>query len=483
MFSQPHVRSALLSAFAVLLLLVISAGAPGAGVTQATSSSPAAPPGPAATLPCNLLTPFNASNFPSFPNVNNALLPYVPGTKLVLEGRVNVGGQPVDHQVILIITDLTKMVHGVKTVVLWDRDFNTNVLTESELAFHAQDNAGNVWNLGEYPAQYVGGAFTDAPDTWIEGLVSTQGKASAQGGMVIPGNPQVATPKFLQAFADGIIGDCGQVSEVNKQHVCNPIGCYDNVLVIDETSPPEIGTQQKYYAPGVGNFLIGATDNDPQGETLVLSQTLHLGRDDCIAARQAALALEDQAYNHDNSQTVYAKTKAGITAGYGPMESTGFCETIVTTPTPTPSETPTPTETPTTTPVPTPQPGSNPNVYLAMIAHIDAPKVPPAIYDGCKSDPNPAGATNFPVRIVNVDKVAEIVTLQNISDKTVSLEDWNMCSLNTNQDHDQIFGTIAPGQTRSFPNVGSPNVWNNTQRNDGALYNAAGFLVSYWVDQ
>jgi len=118
-----------------------------------------------------------------------------------------------------------------------------------------------------------------------------------------------------------------------------------------------------------------------------------------------------------------------------------------------------------------------------MVSHILAPVVPPAIYDGCKSDPNPAGASNFPVRIVNVDKVAEIVSLQNISDKTVSLEDWNMCSLNTNQDHDQIVGTIAPGQTRSFPNVGSPNVWNNTQRNDGALYNAAGFLVSYWVDQ
>jgi hypothetical protein len=79
--------------------------------------------------------------------------------------------------------------------------------------------------------------------------------------------------------------------------------------------------------------------------------------------------------------------------------------------------------------------------------------------------------------------VNEVVTLQNVSDKTVSLEDWNMCSLATNQDHDQIFGTIGPGQTRTFPNVGGAPVWNDNTRNDGALYNAAGFLVSYWVDE
>ncbi len=451
MFSQPRARSALLSAFAVLLLFVISAGAPSTSVSQATTSSPA---GAAAVGPthCDVNTAFNASSFPdpiNVPNVNNPLLPYVPGTKLILDGRINVGGQPLAHQVVLIVTDLTKMVHGVRTVVLWDRDFNTGALTESELAFHAQDNAGNVWNLGEYPAQYAGGAFTQAPDTWFEGL------DSGLAGMVIPGNPQVGALTFLQAYAPGIIWDCGRVSAVNQQHVCNVIGCYDNVLVVDETSVGEAGTQQKFYAPGVGNFQIGAINNDPQGETLVLSETVHLSRDECIDARNNALALEDQAYNHDTSQTVYAKTKPAAT----------------------------PTATP-TTPTPTPIGTAGTSLFLPIAAkNVVGQLPPPAIYDGCKSDPNPGGAANFPVRIVNVDKIAERVTLQNVSSATISVEDWNMCSLSTNRDHDQIFGTIAPGETRSFPNIGDPNVWNNTQRNDGALYNAAGFLVSYWVDQ
>jgi hypothetical protein len=82
-----------------------------------------------------------------------------------------------------------------------------------------------------------------------------------------------------------------------------------------------------------------------------------------------------------------------------------------------------------------------------------------------------------------VGKINEIVTLQTVGDTAVSLVDWNMCSINGNQDHDQFSGAIAPGQTRSFPNIGGSPVWNDNERNDSALYKAAGYLVSYWVDQ
>ena len=39
-----------------------------------------------------------------------------------------------------------------------------------------------------------------------------------------------------------------------EQKTCVPVGCYENVMIIDERSPlePESGHQLKYYAPGVG---------------------------------------------------------------------------------------------------------------------------------------------------------------------------------------------------------------------------------------
>ena len=348
-----------------------------------------------------------------------------------------------EHQIITIVTDMTKVINGVHTVVLWDRDMSPNLqgqleVTELELAFHAQDTAGNPWNLGEYPAVYTGGVFTEAPDTWFAGLPTANGQPAAKAGNILPGNPQVGTPSFLQAYAaPDVILDCGQVSKT-AQHICNITGCYDNAVIIEEVSPPDPGSQLKYYAPGVGNFQVDPQGGDPLGETLVLSKTIHLSREDCLAARQAVLALEDQAYHHDNTQTVYAKTAA--------MQSTGFCEAIVPTVTPTTTATPTATA----TPVPTPPAAPDTNTFLPLVAkEIVTP--PPEFYDGCKSDPNPAAASNYPVRIVTVDKIAEKVTLENVSDATVLLDDWNLCSINGNQDHDQIGGAIAPHADADIP--------------------------------
>ena len=67
---------------------------------------------------------------------------------LVLEGQASRGGGGAPHRVTFIVTDLTKVINGVRTVVVWDRDVSNGQLVESELAFFAQDNVGRVWNLG-----------------------------------------------------------------------------------------------------------------------------------------------------------------------------------------------------------------------------------------------------------------------------------------------------------------------------------------------
>ncbi len=417
MFSHPHVRSALLSSLVTLLLLLTIAGFPGASVGQATTLSQAPAAVPAATLECPQSPTFNANNFPASPKVDNTLYPLVPGTQFVLLGHSNRTGEVLPHEIRFTVTDLTKVVNGVKTWVLWDLDINNSVLLEAELAFQAQDTSGNVWVLGEYPEEYKAGQKS-APSTWIAG------KNQALGGVLVPGNPQVSSTKFLEAYAPpDIIYDCGQIAAVGSRNpaMCVPVGCFDtNVLEVDETSPldPPGSVQLKYYAPGVGNFQIGAL-NDPEGETQKLVSMVQL-----------------------SPATATATPLPGTTRSYYvPLASQ---------PLPTPTATPT---------------------------------VPPAVYDYCKSDPNPAGASNYPVRIVKVDKIKEEVTLQNVSGAPVSVDDWNLCSLNGNQDHDQIGGVIQAGQTRTFPNIGTPDIWNDTQRDDAALYNAAGYLVSYWVDQ
>lgn len=147
---------------------------------------------------------------------------------------------------------------------------------------------------------------------------------------------------------------------------------------------------------------------------------------------------------------------------------------LVTKPFPTPTRTATATATNTPQPTPTRTP----------IPPTATPTLPPPTYNNCQADPNPAAAPNYPVWIVTVIKDAnpEIVRLRNTSTTSVNLDGWHMCSITGNQEHTGIGGTLAPGETRDYPYAGSGFIWNNTSRDDGALYTPDGRLVSYWVD-
>jgi hypothetical protein len=106
------------------------------------------------------------------------------------------------------------------------------------------------------------------------------------------------------------------------------------------------------------------------------------------------------------------------------------------------------------------------------------PTLPPPTFNGCQADPNPAAAPHYPIRIMSINKVAETVTLQNVSTTAISLSGWTMCSITGNQQH-PIGGTLAAGQSQTFPGPAG-SIWNNTAEDDGALYNPSGQLVSYF---
>jgi hypothetical protein len=212
--------------------------------------------------------------------------------------------------VISTVTDMTKMINGVRVVVIVEKDINEGDLQEAELAFQAQDNAGNLWNLGEYPEEYDDGKFDGAPDTWISGL------ERAEAGNLMLADPQLGTPEYLQGWSPDIdFLDCAKVSKM-EQKTCVPVGCYEKVMIIDERSPlePESGHQLKYYASGVGTVRVGFVD-DPEGETLVLAEASRLSPEDLAKVRQEALKLEKNAYERSKpyAQTQPMEALPGVT--------------------------------------------------------------------------------------------------------------------------------------------------------------------------
>jgi hypothetical protein len=234
--------------------------------------------------------------------VDNQWLPLVPGTQFVFDGTANRGKGTGAHRVIFTVTDVTKSIDGVRTAVIWDRDIQDGELVEEELAFVAQDEGGNVWNLGEYPEEHENGKFAGAPNTWLSG------RQRAAAGVAMRAEPKVGTSSYLQGYAPEIqFEDKAQVSK-EHQHTCVPAGCYDDVLVVDEWNPleqPDDGHQFKFHAPGVGVVRIEARGGVEQ-ETLVLTKLRHLSRKELAEARHRALELDRRAY--DVAKDVYRGT-------------------------------------------------------------------------------------------------------------------------------------------------------------------------------
>jgi hypothetical protein len=224
-------------------------------------------------------------------NITNNFLPIAPGSTFTLTGTANRGGGGNAHQVIFTVTEVTKMVNGVRTVVLWDRDIQEGVVVEEELAFWAQDDSGNVWLMGEYPEEHEGKKVS-APSAWLAGV------QQATAGILMRTNPKLNTSTYKQGEApQSDFLDLAKVFAVD-QHLTVPVGTFDGVLVIDEWDPnnqPADGHQFKYHAPGVGIVQVTARGGDEQ-ETLVATEHRQLTPEELAAANARALELDTRAY-------------------------------------------------------------------------------------------------------------------------------------------------------------------------------------------
>jgi hypothetical protein len=234
---------------------------------------------------------FKRAHFSHSIRIDNEFVPLLPGTQLVLKGRVSQGKASLSHRIVITVTHLTKVIDGVRTVVVWERDFDGAQLAESELAFEAQDDAGNVWNLGEFPEEFDHGRFQGAPSTWIAGL------SGATPGILMLAAPRVDTPSYSEGRAPKVgFADEAKVHQTAAT-TCVPVRCFHNVLVIDEFSPldPTGGHQLKSYAPGVGNIRVTPVGGE-QREELVLTSISHLGEEAAEAVCQQALKLDHRAF-------------------------------------------------------------------------------------------------------------------------------------------------------------------------------------------
>jgi hypothetical protein len=273
-----------------------------ASATTATATSAAATTGSAARQ--REVEDFDPRNFDRSAEIDNEWFPLTPGTRFVYEGAAVENGKRVPHRVVFTVTDLTKMINGVRAVVIADKDYSDGQLIESELTFFAQDRERNVWHLGQYRETYDEMEFVGGR-VWLDGYLE-----GAKAGIMMPAEPRLGTPSYSEGYAPAPFNwtDRGRVYQVG-QKTRVPVGSYDDVLVIEEFNQEEPNAfQLKYYARNVGIVRVGWRGDDQSEETLQLVERVQLDQEALARARADALELEKRAY-------IYARTPPAERSG------------------------------------------------------------------------------------------------------------------------------------------------------------------------
>jgi hypothetical protein len=297
------VMPAAVSLLALALLGCSQSGNPGsAGRTTATPSGRGSPTDASATAPVVAGDYARAAFTAGSAHIDNRWMGYRVGRQWEMRGSALDGEQTIQRRVVATVTDLTKRVDGVRTAVLYEEDFDDGALVEAEISFYAQDAAGNVWHMGEYPEEYENGRFVGAP-TWIAG------QAGATAGVMMRAEPRAGTAPYAEGYAPAPVNwdDHAKVLRTGER-VCVSTGCYHKVTEIAEFEPDvPRAFQNKFYAPGVGNVAVGWSGaNEDDHETLHLVRLRHLSAAQQAQIRHRALVLQASAYRH--SPGVYGRT-------------------------------------------------------------------------------------------------------------------------------------------------------------------------------
>ena len=167
------------------------------------------------------------------------------GAYCILEPGYRLHFQSGKDTLIVSVLEETKLVDGVTTRVVEERETEGGQLAEVSRNYFAIDSAtGDVYYFGEDVDEYKNGKVTGHEGAWLSGV------HGATFGLIVPGAPR-AGDRYYQESAPKVAMDRAEVVAVNAE-VKVPAGVFKNCLHTKESSALESGTEDKYYAPGVG---------------------------------------------------------------------------------------------------------------------------------------------------------------------------------------------------------------------------------------
>jgi len=169
---------------------------------------------------------------------SNAYIILTPGYQLSYKN-----GNDTDTVTVL---NETKVIDGVETRVVEDREMKNGQLIELTRDYYAIDSATNdVYYFGEDVDVYRNGKVTGHEGAWLSGV------KGAKFGLMMPGKPRVGQ-RFYEEQAPGVGMDRAEIVS-DSERVTTAAGAFEKCIHTLETSALEKNmADHKWYAAGVG---------------------------------------------------------------------------------------------------------------------------------------------------------------------------------------------------------------------------------------
>ena len=171
-------------------------------------------------------------------NVDNPYFPLVPGLVIHLAED--------DETVVISVLDETKVVDGVETRVVEERETEDGELTEISRNYFATDKTtGDVYYFGEDVDVYEDEKVASHEGAWLSGV------DGAKFGLMMPGKPTLGD-KYYQEVSPEEAMDRAEIVKLDTT-LKTPLRTFTGVVYCRETSPLEGNeVSHKWYARGVG---------------------------------------------------------------------------------------------------------------------------------------------------------------------------------------------------------------------------------------
>jgi len=221
------------------LVVVVAVPAFGCSSTESSAGKPALP---------------DVSGVTFVAEVTNPLFPLPVGSKRTYELKTVEGTERVEIEVLAE----SKTIMGARAVVVKDVAYLNDVIVEETKDWFAQDDAGNVWYLGEDTCEFEDGACASHHGAWEWGV------DGALPGIIMRADPRVDGQPYYQEYYEGEAEDVGEVIGTGES-VDVPAGKFSACVETRDTSTLEKNLdEKKFYCPGIGEALVKEGAGDVQ---------------------------------------------------------------------------------------------------------------------------------------------------------------------------------------------------------------------------